>query len=357
LSTSRRKILQMAGAIGAGGMLSACGSQGSRDVYLTGREMACETHGTMRPNPIGEYQCCDGSGPFPNPAGLPNPTEGPIEVISEGYLWTEGPTWVGDKNGYLLFSDVPGNAIYKWDGQTKTTSTFLKPSGSQLYPTPYYVREDGINGLALGRGGLIGCDNGERAIVWIDMETRRKTIIADNYNGRRFNGTNDVVISERGEIYFTDPVYAINANYHKALFELDYTGVFKIDTQNRVHLIADNLRPNGISLTPDNKMLVVTDSSGWVAIDLDQEGMPLQQRQFVSREVTGGGADGMQMDHVGRLWTTSTGGIHVFSPAGEHIAFLPIDTRLGNCNFGADGYLYVSNCDRMIRAKIKPEFA
>lgn len=352
---SRRKILQMASAIGAGGILSACGSNSARDVYLTGREAACISHGSRRPNPIGEYQCCDGSGPFVT--DLPSPIEGPIEVVSEGYLWTEGPTWVGDENGYLLFSDVPGNALYKWDSQTETTSTFLKPSGSPIYPTPYWVREDGINGLALGRGGLIGCDCGERAVVWIDLETRRKYIIADNYNGKRFNGPNDVIVANNGDIYFTDPVYAINANYRNALFELDYTGVFKIDTRNRVHLVADNLRPNGISLTPDNRTLVVTDSSGWVAIDLDEEGMPLRQRQFVPRSATGGGADGMQMDHAGRLWTTSTGGIHVFSPAGEHVAFLPIDSRLGNCNFGADGYLYLANCERVVRAKIKSEFA
>jgi|GEM_PF-946344 len=357
MPTSRRKILRMAGAIGAGGLLSSCGSIGSRNLHLTSREAECSSYGARPPNPIEGYKCCDGSrGSFANEANLPNPIEGPIEVISKGYIWTEGPTWVGDENGYLLFSDVPGNAIYKWDSQTKTTSTFLKPSGSPLYPTPYHVREDGINGLVLGRGGLIGCDCGERAIVWIDMETRRKTIIADNYNGKRFNGTNDAIISNRGEIYFTDPVYAINANYHNALFELGYTGVFKIDTRNRVHLIADNLNPNGISLTPDNRTLLVTDSSGWVAIDLDEEGMPLRQRQFIPREAAGS-ADGMKIDHAGRLWTTGAGGIHVFSSAGEHIAFLPIDTNLGNCNFGADGNLYLANCDRVIRAKIKPEFA
>lgn len=357
MSTSRRKVLRMAGAaaaMGAGGILTGCGSTSQRNPNISAHEANCPI-GSQPPNPIEEFVCCTANGDFANEAGLPNPVE-ELETISTGYVWTEGPIWVGDENGYLMFSDVPGNGIYTWDSQAGT-QTWLKPSGSQIFPTPFHVREDGTNGLCLGRGGLVAADCGVRGIVWFDMETKKKTILADRYNGKRFHSTNDLVIADNGDIYFTDAYNALNANYRESMWELDFFGVYRIDTENRVHLVADNLRPNGIALTPDNRTLVVTDRSGWVAIDLDNDGMPLRQRQFVSREVTGGGADGMQMDHAGRLWTTSTGGIHVFSPSAEHIGFIPVPNRRANCNFGADGYLYIANCDRMLRAKIKPEFA
>ena len=82
--------------------------------------------------------------------GIPNPLEGGVDVIATGYIWTEGPVWVGREDGYLLFSDVPGNAIYSWDG--KRTTVFLAPSGYQGFPIPASIREGGSNGLALGRG-------------------------------------------------------------------------------------------------------------------------------------------------------------------------------------------------------------
>lgn len=354
MSTSRRKLLQMAGTCAATGFLGVLGKAGHAQPAPSDLPGGCRL-GRQPPNPIEEFVCCDARSDFANEGGLPSPVEEPWEIISDGYIWTEGPVWVGDESGYLLFSDVPGNGIYQWDGQS--THVFLKPSGSDIFPTPFHVREDGTNGLALGRGGLIACDSGNRSIVRIDLETRERTVLADNYNGKRFNSTNDVVVADNGDIYFTDPATGINANYRDQLLEFDYSGVFRIDTDNRVHLIADNLRVNGVALSPDNRTLYVTDRSGWVAIDLDEQGMPVRQRLFVSREMIGGGADGMQVDHAGRLWTSGPGGIHLFSPSGEHIGFTPVENRLANCNFGADGYLYVTNCSRVIRAKIKPEFA
>src|SRR3990170_4062773 len=83
--------------------------------------------------------------------GIPHPLEGSVEVIATGYQWTEGPVWVGGEDGHLLFSDVPGNAIFRWDG--KRTSAFLAPSGYQGFPIPASLREAGSNGLTLGRGG------------------------------------------------------------------------------------------------------------------------------------------------------------------------------------------------------------
>ena len=93
----------------------------------------------------------------PSFPGVANPLEGTVDVIASGYIWTEGPVWLGGEQGQLLFSDVPGNAIYSWDG--KRTTAFLAPSGYQGFPIPATLREAGSNGLALGRGGLLLADS------------------------------------------------------------------------------------------------------------------------------------------------------------------------------------------------------
>jgi gluconolactonase len=286
---------------------------------------------------------------------IANPLEGPVEVVASGLIWTEGPVWVGGTDGYLLFSDVPGNAIYCWDG--KRTTAFLAPSGYQGFPIPDSLREAGSNGLALGRGGLLIADSGTRALARVDLATREKAVFAATYEGKRFNSPNDLVVARDGGVYFTDPPYGLAGVQKSPLRELSYTGVFRVAPDNQVRLIADNLFPNGIALSPDNRILYVTDNSGWVAIDLDEAGMPRGQRPFVASEAVGGArGDGMKADSAGNLWTSGRGGIYVFSPKGEHIGFVPIAGRVSNCAFGPGRYLYVTNDTQVVRGRIRPDF-
>jgi gluconolactonase len=289
---------------------------------------------------------------FPNVA---NPLEAPVEVIAAGYVWSEGPVWVGGDQGHLLFSDVPANAIYIWDG--KRATPFLAPSGYQGFPLPATLREAGSNGLAIGRGGLLLADSGTRAIVRVDLATRQRTILAESFQGKRFNSPNDLVLASSGDIYFTDPPFGLTNTQKSTLRELTYTGVFRLTPSNQVHLIADNLSPNGIALSPDNRTLYVTDTSGWVAIDLDASGMAIGQRPFVRTESVGGArGDGMKADSAGNIWTSGRGGIYVFSPKGEHIGFAPIAGRVSNCAFGSGRYLYVTNDTQVVRGRIRADF-
>ena len=286
---------------------------------------------------------------------IPNPFEGGVDVIASGYIWTEGPVWVGGEDGHLLFSDVPGNAIYSWDGDQ--TTAFLAPSGYQGFPIPDSLREAGSNGLALGRGGLLLADSGSRALARVDLATREKTLFASSYEGKRFNSPNDLVPARNGDIYFTDPPFGLAGVRDSPLRELPYTGVFRVTPDNQVHLVADNLFPNGIALSPDNRVLYATDSSGWVAIDLDPSGMPTGQRQFVSSDMVGGTrGDGMKADSAGNIWASGRSGIYVFSPEGKHIGFAPIAGRVSNCAFGPGRTLYVSNDKQVVRGRIRADF-
>lgn len=286
---------------------------------------------------------------------VPNPLEDAVDVISSGYIWSEGPVWVGGEDGHLLFSDVPGNAIYSWDGEQ--TTAFLAPSGYQGFPIPDSLREAGSNGLALGRGGLLLADSGTRALARVDLATREKTVFARSYKGKRFNSPNDLVLARNSDIYFTDPPYGLAGVRDSPLRELPFTGVFRVTPDDQVHLIADNLSPNGIALSPDNRVLYVTDSSGWVAIDLDASGMPTGQRQFVASDQVGGTrGDGMKADSAGNIWASGRSGIYVFSPEGQHIGFAPIAGRVSNCAFGPGRSLYVSNDKQVVHGRIRADF-
>lgn len=293
--------------------------------------------------------------PPPSFPGVPNPLEGDVEVIAKEFIWCEGPVWVGGEDGFLLFSDVPGNAVYRWDG--KQTTVFKAPSGYQGFPIPDSLRESGSNGLALGRGGLLLADSGTRAITRVDLSTRERTVIVDKYQGKRFNSPNDMVLARNGDIYFTDPPFGLTGVRESPLREMDYTGVFRLTPNNQLHLISDKLAPNGIALSPDNRTLYVTDSTGWVAFDLGADGMPTGQRLHVASEsVQGARGDGMKCDSVGNIWTSGRGGIYAFSPKGEHIGFIPISGRVSNCVFGPGRRIYVSNDHQMVSGRIRADF-
>ena len=163
-------------------------------------------------------------------------------------------------------------------------------------------------------------------------------MLAESYQGRPLQEQpKDLVVARNGDVYFTDPPFGLAGVQKSALRELTYTGVFRLTANNQVHLITEKLSPNGIALSPDNRTLYATDSSGWVAIDLDGSGMPTGQRQFVASEKVGGArGDGMKADSAGNIWTSGHGGISFFffTEEGEHIGFAPIAGRVSNCAFG-----------------------
>tara|TARA_R110002049_G_scaffold153078_2_gene317289 strand:- start:856 stop:1968 length:1113 start_codon:yes stop_codon:yes gene_type:complete len=284
---------------------------------------------------------------------LPNPLAD-YEIIAMGINWSEGPVWWGDEMGQLLFSDVPGNTMYRWDRES--ISVFLSPSGIEEFPVPDYIREGGSNGLALGRGGLLIADSGTRSITFLDLKTRKKRVLVGEYQGKKLNSPNDLVLARNGDVYFTDPPYGLVGVRDSTMRELDFTGVFRLTPDDKLYLIADNLFPNGIALSPDNQVLYVTDSSGWIAIDLDADGTPGAQRVLVSAEEIGGRGDGMKSDTKGNLWCSGPGGIHVFSGTGERIGFAPIEGRVSNCAFSPSGHLFVTNGDKVLRARISSNF-
>lgn len=183
-------------------------------------------------------------------------TASPIEVIADGLRWAEGPVWVRE-GSYLLFSDVPANVVHRWR-KGEGARPFLAPSGL-AGPVPAGIREAGANGLAIDAdGALIMADSGTRAIAHVDLTTKRKTILADRFEGKRFNSCNDVAIARDGAIYFTDPPYGLADGDASPLKELAFNGVYRVVPGDAPQLIDRSLRrPNGVALSPAGDRLYV----------------------------------------------------------------------------------------------------
>jgi gluconolactonase len=288
-----------------------------------------------------------------------------IEVLTDGFLWSEGPVWVSEGN-YLLFSDIPNNRIVKWSAAEGKT-TYLKPSGYTGDPTR--GGESGSNGLALdAQGHLLLCQHGDRRVARMDAPLSdpapRFITIASHYDGKRLNSPNDLVFHENGDLYFTDPPYGLEGNVDDPAKELAFQGVYRVTPAGKVTLLTKELeRPNGIAFAPDYQTLYVANSHGprpvWLAFPVRADGTLGSSRVFFdARTMPGpqrpGGNDGMKVDAQGNLFATGPGGVLVFTPGGKHLGTILTGQRTANCAFGDDGMtLYMTADDFLMRVRLK----
>jgi gluconolactonase len=273
-----------------------------------------------------------------------------VEEIANGFTWIEGPAWIGGPRGFLLASDVPGNRIHRWTEQDGA-SVWLDPSGFEGQSPE--LAEPGTNGLLQTKQGLLVADSGNRYLGRIDLKTKRKSPIVDRFEGKRFNSPNDVCISPTtGSIYFTDPPYGLKGQAESSAREMDYTGVFRLASDGQLSLIGKFDFPNGIGISPDGTTLYHTDRTlGWVAHALDSEGNSRSYRPFIERGALAGG-DGLKIDAGGNMWTSSKQGVAIFTPQGKQLGVIHADDIISNCEFGADGYLYMSTNHRLTRVRV-----
>lgn len=275
-----------------------------------------------------------------------------VEIVAEGYTWTEGPCWVGGRDGYLLFSDVPENKMHRWSPKDGA-SVFLERSGYAGPPSVMF-REPGSNGIINGRKGIVIADSGNRCIAAVDLKTKTKRVLAAGFEGKRFNSCNDLVLAPDGAIYFTDPPYGLKGVDKSPWKEFGFWGLWRLDRSGRIDLIDQTLRVNGVGLSPDGRTLYTTDPKGWFAYDLGANGLPTGRRMLIDTATTGGrGGDGMEIDEHGNLWLSCDKSCLIYSPDGKRLGAITSDDTISNPAFGADGYVYMSNNHRILRAKVK----
>ena len=181
-----------------------------------------------------------------------------FELLAEGFEWSEGPVWMLDDNGYLLFTDVTANRIYRWD-EDKGIRFWIQPSG-YTGTSPDRGRQGmmGANGLNINQAGqLLLCQHGDRRVALLASDNTFETV-ADRYRGKRFNSPNDLTVHSDGSIYFTDPPFGLRKQYSYKEYKLGYSVVFRIAPNGDVSLIAKQFdRPNGVTLSPDETILYV----------------------------------------------------------------------------------------------------
>lgn len=277
------------------------------------------------------------------------PSDAKLELLAEGFIWSEGPVWVKE-GGYLLFSDVPKNTVYQYK-PGEGINVYLKLSGYSG-ETPR-KGEPGSNGLTLDHSGkLVLCQHGDRRVARLEKDGKFTTL-ADRFEGKRFNSPNDLCFDSKGNLYFTDPPYGLEGNVKDPKKELAFQGVYRLTPEGKLTLLTKELTfPNGIALSPDEKTLYVAVSDKarpeiW-SYSVGSDGALSNGKVFfdagaLAARKLKGLPDGLKVDGAGNLWATGPGGVLIISSEGKHLGSILTDQPTANCAWGEDGsVLYVT---------------
>ena len=285
------------------------------------------------------------------------PPTAKIEKLAGGFQFTEGPVWVKEGGGHLLFSDIPANAILKWTPDGKVT-TFRKPVFPGTFADGQFV---GSNGLILdAQGRLVSCEHGNRRVARTEKDGSI-TVLADRFEGHRLNSPNDAVYKKNGDLYFTDPPYGFAKQDDDPAKELKFNGVYRLTKAGKLELLVKDMsRPNGLGFSPDEKKLYIANSDAarkiWMVFDVKSDGTLANGRVFydVTKDKGDGVPDGLKLDRRGNLYGTGPGGIWVISPEGKHLGTIQPPETPANCNWGdADGKsLYMTARTGLYRIKL-----
>jgi len=252
-----------------------------------------------------------------------------LETLATGFGFTEGPVW--DPAGFVYVSDEEINKIYRVysDGHKEELLSLGDPDGNT-----YDFDQK-----------LLDCASVLRAIVRIDRDGKYR-VLADRFEGKRFNSPNDVVLGPDGAIYFTDPTLDLPAGEKQ---EIPFQGVYRLDAEGKVRLLTKELtQPNGLAFSPDGKKLYVDDSEqrDIRVYDFQPDGTLNNGRIFASEAgpQKGGVPDGMKVDREGNLFVTGPEGIWVWDPDGHHLGTVVMPEQPANLAWGDPDYgtLYIT---------------
>ena len=285
-----------------------------------------------------------------------------IDILAEGFDWSEGPVWV-EKGNYLLFSDIPPNKVMKWS-EAKGLETYLHPSG--YTGNDPRAGESGSNGLILdAEGHLVLCQHGDRRVARMETSTDSPAVkfvtLVDKFEGKRLNSPNDAVFHKNGELYFTDPPYGLLKNVDDSSKEIPFQGVYRVKKDGSVQLVTKTMtRPNGIAFSPDYSKLYVANSDDpskiWNVFDVAADGSTSNERLFYNAtDIKDPGApDGLKVDSKGNLFATGPGGVWVFSPQGKVLGKIKPGQLCSNVAFNSDqSALFITSDPWLTRVKLK----
>jgi len=296
------------------------------------------------------------------------PYDSHVEMVAGNFGFLEGPVWVR-KGGFLLFSDIPANVIYKFspsDGKVSVALPYSGFSGTdssgvgmQMSNGQALVILLGSNGITLDpQGRTVYCAHGDHQIVRVEPDGRR-TVLASQFDGKRLNSPNDLVFKSDGSLYFTDPPAGLRNGDNDSKKELSFNGVFLLKNGKLQLLLKDMALPNGLAFTPDEKFLYVNDSvkktitryevlpddtigNGQLFIDMNADKGP-------------GVPDGMKVDQKGNVYCTGPGGVWIMSSEGRHLGTILTTELPANLAFGDSDNktLYLAARTGLYRIRLK----
>jgi gluconolactonase len=252
-----------------------------------------------------------------------------VERLASGTRWAEGPVWFGDAR-CLVWSDVPGNRMLRWDEESGAVSDWRRPSGF-------------ANGNTRDRQGrLVTCEHGRRRLSRTELDGRVVTL-ADAFEGKKLNSPNDVVCRSDGSLWFSDPSFGILGWYEGAKADPELpTNVYRWD--GSLSVVAEGInQPNGLAFSPDESILYIVESRSVprkiLAYDV-KGGKSLAHRRVLIDAGPAGTPDGLRVDVEGNLWcgwgmgAEGLDGVHVFNPDGRLIGRIDLPERCANVCFG-----------------------
>jgi gluconolactonase len=274
-----------------------------------------------------------------------------VEQLGTGFWFTEGPIWNPD--GFLLFSDMPGDTRRRWDEQGGVRE-IAKPSNKG-------------NGMTLDADGrLLVCEHATSSLVRIDPDGTGsgREVLASHYEGKELNSPNDVVVKSDGSIYFSDPTYGRMPVFGvERDQDLDFQGVYRLPPGGGdPQLVVDDFeQPNGLCFSPDESLLYINDTTrAHIRVfDVADDGTLTNERMFfenIGRGVIEEGIpDGMKVDEHGNVYVTGPGGIWVIDPDGEQLGVIEFPENTGNLNWGGPEWdqLYVCASTSLYRVQMR----
>ena len=264
-----------------------------------------------------------------------------LEKVAGDFQFIEGPIWHPD--GFLLFSDIPANIIYKF-ASNQQVEVFRRPSGK-------------ANGNTLDKENrLLTAEHENRRVSRTEKDGKVITL-ADRYEGKRFNSPNDLVVKSDGSIYFTDPSYGVSKDQE----ELGFYGVYRLAADGKLTLLVKDLvLPNGIAFSPDEQKLYVNNSeAGYIAVfDVKPDGTVTNDRLFAAdlKDASQGGVpDGLKVDLEGNVYSTGPGGVWILSPEGKVLGKISVPETATNVAWGESDRktLYITANTSLYRIRLK----
>jgi gluconolactonase len=255
-----------------------------------------------------------------------------LEKLYAGCRWAEGPAYL-PAGKHLVWSDVSNDRVLRYDETNGATSVFLSPANNH-------------NGHSVDRQGrLVCCEQRGRCISRIEHDGSRR-VLADRFEGKRFNSPNDVVVKSDGSIWFSDPTYGIDSDYEgdAAAEEIGASNVYRLDAASgEVTAVAtDFVKPNGLAFSLDEKRLFIADTGATHVkngprhirvAEVAADGRSLGPAKLFATS-TAGLFDGFRLDAKGNIWTSAADGVHVYAPDGALIGKIKVPEVVANVCFG-----------------------